>query len=680
MPGQSPIMIDGRTLLNKAIDAARLGDTGLARSIAEDAIRDGAKDAAPFHAFLGMMCARTGDLAAATIHLAQAHQLRPTDVTIACNLISLLIDQQRDAEALEIATEGLAKADPSQRIMRYRAFLAQKLEKFDIAIGAYESVLALSPNDFECWNNIGNARAGLDDHEGAVAALRRAIELDPDAAPTRLNLATALQALGEAEEAEIELVKATDDFPSDSRAPYQLYVHYKLLLRQEEALEALIEAERRDPDVAGIQLKLGIEYGVLRQTAKAEQAYRRTIELDPSELDAYLGLAIQYEHTNREEEFAPLIALARANGVDPGALAFIEALELRRTGKFEEALAKLDTVPEGIEKIRTVHARATVLERLKRSDDAFNEYSRANSLLQDNPTDPLDRARQLREQLAREIDCLTPQWVNSWRPCTLSDARPAPVFLVGFPRSGTTLLDTILMGHPRTVVMEEQPPLNFVEDALGGMMAIPELDDSEVARARDQYFAEVEKIQPFAPQSQMLIDKSPLFLYRLPLIQRIFPDAKIILALRHPCDVVLSCFMSNFRLNSAMANFLSLEDAAEFYDLCFGHWKRARSLFPANIHTITYEKLVDDVALEVRPLIEWLGLDWDDALLDHTRTARNRGLITTASYSQVTEPIYRRASGRWLRYRDYLEPVVDKLAPWAEEFGYGDPRTEIGIG
>ena len=169
------------------------------------------------------------------------------------------MDQGMDADALSIATHELAHADKSMRVARYRGFLAQKLENFAEAITAYELVLASHPDDFECWNNLGNARVGLDDHEGALKALRHAIKLDPLAAPARINLATALLALDEADEAEAELIKAIDEFPSDSRLPYELYLLYKGQLKQEEALAALIEAGRRDPDAADIQLKLGIE-------------------------------------------------------------------------------------------------------------------------------------------------------------------------------------------------------------------------------------------------------------------------------------------------------------------------------------------------------------------------------------------------------------------------------------
>lgn len=678
MVAQPPSAAELQAMLRNAVQSAQRGDLLGARQQAERAITQigTTGETTQFHAFLGMIAARMGDLHGATSHLQAAHASKPTDITIACNLISILMDQGHDSEALAIATADLAKADQSLRVARYRGFLAQKLEQFADAAEAYELVLAAQPDDFECLNNLGNARIGLGDHQGAVELLKRAIEIDPNAAPTRLNLATVLLELESDAEAEQTLLKAAADFPQDSRPPYQLYVLYKNQQRAEDALIQIERATTLDPNVASMQLKLGIEYGVLRRTDDAERAYRRTIELNPLELDAYLGLAIQYEHTNREELFAPLIEEARGNGIAADSLAFIEALELRRQKEFEQALERIDAVSPEIEEVRTAHIRATLLDRLGRTDEAFQAYSRANQLMAGAPTEPLAKAEQLREELASDIAMLTPQWRDGWTDdAPPADGRADPVFLVGFPRSGTTLLDTFLMGHPDTAVMEEQPPLNNVERSLGGQFALPKMDEGAIARARNLYFEEVAKVAEFRP-GQTLVDKSPLFLYRLPLIKRLFPNAKIILALRHPCDVVLSCFMSNFRPNPAMANFLRLEDAAEFYDLCFTHWARSRELFDIPVHTIRYESLVEDVEKEVRPLIDWLDLDWDESLLDHTATARSRGLITTASYSQVVEPIYKRASGRWLRYREHLEPIFEKLVPWAIEFGYGSIRVE----
>ena len=653
--------------------AAQAGDWQRACQLAEGGLAQGG-DVVALNAFLGMVRARAGDPAGAIRHLRHAHRGRPGDATIACNLISALIESEDLPGAFDIATRDLAFSDATLRIARYRGFIAQSLERFAEAVEAYEHVVGRAPADFESLNNLGNARSALGDFDGSVSALQRAVELDPLAPPTRLNLANALRAADRGAEAENILRAAAKDFPQDARALHELYVQFKRDGKQAEALPVLEEAVTRDPGNANLQLKFGIECGLVMRIADAEHAFRKAIDIDPLLVDAYLGLAVQYEHTNREDDLVPLIALAEANGLDEGALGFLRALDHRRAGRFEEGLESLTFIPPAIEPERSAHIRATILDRLGRSDEAFAAFEETNRLHEAHPTAPLTRAAELRAELRAEIEFLTPGWVASWSPeAAASDHAdtvfPDPVFLVGFPRSGTTLLDTILMGHPRTVVLEEEPPLNLVDQAMGGLAGIPSLDAAGIEKARGNYYEEVGKIQAFE-QSSLLIDKSPLFLHKAPLIQRLFPNARFILALRHPCDVLLSCFMSNFRLNGAMSNFLRLEDAAELYDLTFQHWERSRALFPINVHTISYERLVDDVEGEVRPLFDFLGLDWHEAALDHRRTAKTRGLITTASYSQVTEPIYKRASGRWERYRTHLEPILPVLEPWVQKFGY----------
>ncbi|RJF93357.1 tetratricopeptide repeat-containing sulfotransferase family protein [Sphingomonas cavernae] len=663
-------MLDPRTadVLRQAVAAAQAGDLQRAQRLAEGALVQGG-DVAALNAFLGMLRARSGDAAGAIRHLKAAHRGRPGDVTIACNLIAALIESGETTDALAVATRELALSDSTLRVARYRGFLAQSLERFADAVEAYEHVVKHNPADFESWNNLGNARSGVGDFAGSVLALQHAFELDPQAPPTRLNLANALRAADRTAEAVSILRAAAADFPDDARALYELYVQFKRESRQEEALPVLEEAVARDPNNASLQLKLGVECGLVNRIEDAERAFRKAIALDLHMADAYLGLVIQYEHTNREDEFAPLIALAEENGLDQGALSFLRAMEHRRAGRFELGLECLALVPSTIEPERSAHIRATLLDRLGRSDEAFAAFEETARLHEAHPTEPVRRGNEFRDELRSEIEMLTPEWVAGW-----SDANPAPkcadpVFLVGFPRSGTTLLDTILMGHPGAVVLEEKPPLNLVDIAIGGLAGIPALDEAGIVNARAQYFDEVGKIEELGASS-LLIDKSPLFLHKAALIQRLFPNARFILALRHPCDVLLSCFMSNFRLNAAMSNFLRLEDAAEFYDLTFQHWERSRALLPLNVHTIVYERLVDDVETEVRPLFDFLGLEWHEGALDHQRTAKSRGLITTASYSQVTEPIYKRAAGRWQRYRKHLEPIFPTLEPWVEKFGY----------
>jgi hypothetical protein len=167
-----------------------------------------------------------------------------------------------------------------------------------------------------------------------------------------------------------------------------------------------------------------------------------------------------------------------------------------------------------------------------------------------------------------------------------------------------------------------------------------------------------------------VIDKQPLHANKIQTIMRFFPDARIILALRHPCDVMLSCFLTNFRTNHAMSNFLDLHEGAELYDLTFRQLQRAKEAFGFKIGTVVYERLVEDKSRELRPLFDWLGMEWPGDDADHRDAARARGVVRTASYSQVTEPLYKRAAGRWTQYRAQLEPIFPILKPWIDKFGY----------
>lgn len=243
------------------------------------------------------------------------------------------------------------------------------------------------------------------------------------------------------------------------------------------------------------------------------------------------------------------------------------------------------------------------------------------------------------------------------------------MFLVGFPRSGTTLLDTLLRNVPTLHVLEEMPVVGEVEILLGDKARLAGLDAGEVRTLRARYFEALAALAPPAP-GQIVIDKYPLHMARIALIHRIFPDARIIFAERHPCDCVLSCFMSNFRPNWAMRSFTDLEETARLYDTVFDAWTRAKALLPLDVHYVRYERMVDDLEREMRGLFGFLGLPWDPAVLDNRAGAARGGPVRTASYSQVVEPLYRRAIGRWTRYREQLAPVLPVLEPWAERLGY----------
>jgi hypothetical protein len=248
------------------------------------------------------------------------------------------------------------------------------------------------------------------------------------------------------------------------------------------------------------------------------------------------------------------------------------------------------------------------------------------------------------------------------------------VFLVGFPRSGTTLLDQILDGHPRLQVMEEKPALFDIRSTIDTMpggypSALASLKETDIQNLRDRYLRNVERHIDRRPGT-ILVDKLPLNICSIPLIVRLFPNSRIILALRHPCDVVLSNFMQDYKLNDAMANFLTIDSAARFYKRVMGFWLQCVELFPLSVHTIKYEDLVHDFEGEIRNLLRFLDVDWNDAMLDYRRHAQHRRKIVTPSYAQVTEPIYERAKFRWMHYEDYLKPVLKDLQPFIKAFRY----------
>ncbi len=201
--------------------------------------------------------------------------------------------------------------------------------------------------------------------------------------------------------------------------------------------------------------------------------------------------------------------------------------------------------------------------------------------------------------------------------------------------------------------------------------AIASLKEIDILTLRGQYLRSVERHIHRRPGTT-LVDKLPLNICHIPLIVRLFPNSPIILALRHPCDVVLSNFMQNYELNDAMANFLTIEGAARFYNQVMGYWLKCVELLPLSFHSVKYEDLVADFEGEVRSLLQFLDVDWDDTVLDYRTHAQQRGRIHTPSYAQVTEPIYQRAKFRWTRYEDNLKPVLRDLKPFIKAFGYAD--------
>ena len=216
--------------------------------------------------------------------------------------------------------------------------------------------------------------------------------------------------------------------------------------------------------------------------------YRRVIDLQPDHELAHLGLAAVFELSNRVDDLTALVETMRQRGLSENILNFVGAMEHRRRGRFAEGLTTLERVPESLESTRRYHLLGQLHEGAGNYDQAFEAFSRTNTLHGQDPTRPLERATAYRDSLRLQIEMATPAWVKPWRDETRRDGRPAPAFLVGFPRSGTTLLDTMLMGHPDVQVLEEEPTLVEAAKLLQPFENLPVASDEQIGVARDEYF------------------------------------------------------------------------------------------------------------------------------------------------------------------------------------------------
>lgn len=402
-------------------------------------------------------------------------------------------------------------------------------------------------------------------------------------------------------------------------------------------------------------------------------AFERALKVSPNDATSHAGLAqaLEARHELARAKLHAQAALGAdsANSVARLALARVLMREKNFIG-VENAVAPVvasaRVAPE--HKIEALGLMGDARDRRDDARGAFEAFTASNQISLQLNRAWLDASERLYhpESVQRMADRVlsAPAGV----PSAASNAR-APVFLVGFPRSGTTLLDQVLSSHSGIVCLEER---EHFSDALGEVIADSSratqpdtLTEEELSRIRESYWRRVE-----AAPAATVIDKYPLNIVVLPLIKRVFPDAKIILALRDPRDVVLSCYQQRFVINAAMAQFLELQRAANYYAQVMSLLELCRARLGLDLHQVRYEDVVGDLGGEARKLCAFLDLSFEQKMLDYRETALKRD-IATPSARQVIEPLYQRSVGRWRRYEAELAPVLPTLDHWAELYGYG---------
>ncbi len=555
------------------------------------------------------------------------------------------------------------------RALSQLCLLYRSREAYTTIIECCQHTLRHLPGLSDAYYFLGASHQVQGNNDEALQNYRRVLEANPDHTAAHFNTGILLQQENKDAQAIIHFRRVTELKPDHLQAYICLALAAKNLELADTAIKALRSAITLAPDNACIQVDLGTLLKQQNLYGQAIVCHQQALTLDPGNANAHYQLADIFEMTNQliesEHHLRQSLALEPENPLTRR----LAATLLRRQGKINEAIAQLESISGMPESFRIHFELGRLYDRSGDSRQAFRHFQEGNRLLargRQQGNHYLERVRNLR-------NTFTEEWLTTWTP-PVPTAGLAPIFLIGFPRSGTTLLDQILDSHPRLQVLEERAIIeqlcqSIARSPQGYPQALASLDAQQATQLQQHYLHLAS--QYLEPTSDgLFIDKLPLNIIHTGLITRVFPNARFILALRHPCDVCLSCFMQAFAPNEAMDNFYTLERTAVLYAEVMELWHHYTSLLPLNYHVIKYENLVENFTDEIHQLLGFLDLEWDERVLEYNHHARERNHINTPSYNQVTEKIYTRAKYRWQRYSHYMQPVMKNLAPLIRFFDY----------
>jgi tetratricopeptide (TPR) repeat protein len=520
--------------------------------------------------------------------------------------------------------------------------------RYDQALAAHNRAMALGAVSAGLLYNIALLHTDRYDYEAAHAILEQALALTPTAAAVRCLYAQSCYDVGMYEEA----LATLEEWPKFQGLTLEVTAQIAYLLvsmgesrRAEPALQQLSATLRDGGRNSLTAVRVLERINRLPDARAALESVKIAAGSTTSDPDLLLAEAALAQRAGDHEAASNYLSLALRDQNDAlrrHHLLFPLAKSLDTLGRFDEAYSALEEAHQ---------SQVAYLKAITGKTPADESPTMA---LVDNGCDPADVAT----------------WQETGTPAPEGD----PIFIVGFPRSGTTLLEQTLDAHPLLKSMDEQPFLKKAHDAVNECgirypAELGKLSAEQLHSIRAGYWDRVRKKIDLRPE-QRLVDKNPLNLLRLPLIRRLFPDARIILAIRHPCDTVLSCFMQYFRAPDLALMCRDLPTLAGNYKRAFDFWYAQWPLLRPFSCEIQYETFVADFDAQARGLNDFLRLPWDDAMLAPGEHARAKGFISTPSYSQVIEPINSRSVGHWKAYEQRFTEVLPSLLPYIERWGY----------
>ncbi|HEX3395676.1 MAG TPA: sulfotransferase [Steroidobacteraceae bacterium] len=502
--------------------------------------------------------------------------------------------------------------------------------------------------------------------------------------PLLLNVcALNLELQGRVTDAEQLLQRAVAMAPGDLSSRNALGL---CLLRLEQPDQALAQFDAMialDPTLPFAHASRGNALAAVGAINDAEASYQRALDLDANQGVALAGLAriAASRGAHREARERAQKALDVLPGF-PDAVMSLAAAELgeRQVNRAELRLRALltDTRLSPVERAYTTGLLGDVLDAKSLPDEAFTAYASCNEQLQriyaqrfSASPGALEYARALTHYFER----LPPRPGSAAEPRLTGAAAPSDhVFLLGFPRSGTTLLEVVLEGHPDVVSLEENELLiDAVREFMRGPADLDRLmlaPEASLEPLRAAYWRLV-AAAGVNTDGKVFIDKHPLNTLKLPLIARLFPRAKILFACRDPRDVVLSCFRHRFQMSAPIYELLSLEGAARYYDAVMMLAVCLTTALKLNMCLVRHEDVVTEFTREMKRVCSYLNLEWVAAMGDFALRTQKRAVLTPST-AQLVRGLNTEGLGQWRRYQAELLPVLPILEPWVKRFFY-DP-------
>jgi tetratricopeptide (TPR) repeat protein len=576
------------------------------------------------HAYLGQVLRSLGRNEEALAHLQRSLVLKPDQAEAHANLGNVLVALNRPQEALASYAKAQALKPRLAEPYNNMGNLLASLDRREEAVVQFEKALALRPDFVPAMNNLGNLLCELGRHEQAIAWLERALSIDPKDASAENNLGMALAALNRHDDAVKHYRKAIEELPDFPAALNNLGNSLDALVRPAEALEAFEKLLALDPDNAWAHFSAGNAQRILGRLDEARRFYERAVALAP-------GVPVFHR---------TLVEAKRFREDDPQ----LEVLE--------DLARKIASLSEN-ERIELHFALAKAYDDIGRHAPAFEHLQSGNTLKRRMVT--YDEAAQL-GALRNIEETFTSELIAARRG--LGNPSDRPIFIVGMPRSGTTLVEQILASYPRVFGGGElHHMLDLVSAGRAGAkfpFDFARLSGEQLSALGSLY---VERIRPLAPLADHITDKLPANFSIAGLLHLALPGAHIVHVRRDPVDTCFSCYANLFSHGLEFTYDLGeLGRHYRAYASLMEHWRRI--LPEGAMLEVQYEDLVADFKPQARRIVDYCGLEWDARCLSFYETKR---AVRTASAAQVRRPLFSSSIGRWRPYKEQLRPLLDAL-------------------